>query len=118
MTTIAAPIRWEMEIDPTTGAILRAQVHSVLQSFVPTERSDMMVTYGPVAMGGKTYILPLHSVNIWRARSVVDLHEWNLSFRTWGPYQTQMNVFTFSNYRLFHGSEHILWDAPNSLTPH
>jgi hypothetical protein len=43
----------------------------------------MMVTYGPVEISGRTYILPLRSVNIWRGRAVPLLAEWTESFLTW-----------------------------------
>jgi VWFA-related protein len=105
---ISAGSHGEFAIDPGTGAILRLQTESDLPGFVPTKRSDMMVSYGPVEIGGKTYIVPVRSVNIWKSRSVAMLLQWNLSFATWGPYETQMNVFTFDQYHVFRGNARIL----------
>ena len=67
-------------IDPGTGAILRVQTESDLPGFVPTKRSDMMVSYGPMQIGGKMYVVPLRSVTIWRGRSVAALLQWNVGF--------------------------------------
>jgi hypothetical protein len=98
----------EIAIDPVSGAILRLQVQADLQGFVPVNRSDMMVAYGPVEIGGRTYILPLRSVNIWRGRSEPLLKEWNVGFQTWGPYETRVNNFTFDQYHMFRGESRIL----------
>ena len=100
----------EIAIDPVSGAILRLQVQADLQGFVPVNRSDMMVAYGPVEIGGKTYILPLRSVNILRGREKPSLREWNVDFQTWGPYETRVNDFTFDQYHMFRGESHILPD--------
>ena len=105
---ISADSHGEFAIDPETGAILRVQTESDLPDFVPTKRSDMMVRYGPMEIGGKTYVVPLRSVNISRSRSVATLLQWNLSFTIWGPYETQMNVFTFDRYHMFRGNARIL----------
>jgi VWFA-related protein len=107
-TTISANSHGEFVIDPGTGAILRVQTESDLPGFVPTKRSDMMVSYGPVEIGGKMYVVPLRSVNIWRSRSVATVLQWNIGFATWGPYETQMNVFTFDQYHMFSGKARVL----------
>jgi VWFA-related protein len=105
---ISAGSHGEFVIDPETGAILRVQTESDLPGLVPTKQSDMMVSYGPVEIGGKTYVVPLRSVSIWRSRSVARLLQWNIDFATWGPYETQMNVFTFDQYHMFRGNARIL----------
>jgi VWFA-related protein len=104
----AADSHGEFVIDPGTGAILRVQMESELSGFVPEKRSDIMVSYGPMEIGGKMYIVPLRSVNITRSRSVGNLLQWNAGFLTWGPYETQMNVFTFDQYHLFRGAARVL----------
>jgi hypothetical protein len=98
----------EIAIDPATGAILRVQVQTDLQEFVPGNRSDMMVAYGPVEIHGRTFILPLRSVNIWRGRAVLPLQLWTESFRTWGPYETSINDFTFDHYHMASGEARML----------
>jgi hypothetical protein len=44
----------------------------------------------------------------WRTRSAAALLQGNLGFFTWGPYETQMNVFTFDKYHLFRGKARLL----------
>lgn len=105
---IKVPAHGEIAIDPSTGAILRAQLENDLDGFVPTRRSDMLVGYGPIEIGGKTYILPRRSVNIWRGRRLVRLRQWDLDFPTWGPYESQMNVFTFDRYHVFRSTSRML----------
>lgn len=59
------------------------EVQADLAAFVPVKRSDLIVTYGPVEIGGKTYILPVRSVSLSRGRTVVWLHQDALAFKTW-----------------------------------
>lgn len=48
-----------------------------LKSTTPVFRSDIMIEYGSVEIGGNTYICPVRSVSILRARSVIVLTEWD-----------------------------------------
>ncbi len=105
---ISAAAHGEIAIDPATGAIFRAQVENDLSGFVPTEQEKITVSYGPVNIAGNTYILPIQSVNLWRSRAIASFLEWNLSFPTWGPYETKMNVFTFGHYHMFHANTRML----------
>jgi len=98
----------EVAVDPASGAILRLQIEADLQGFVPLDRSEIMIAYGPVDIGGKTYICPLRSVSLWRARSVPTLSEWDESFRTWGPYATILNDITFDHYHMFRAESRLL----------
>jgi hypothetical protein len=99
----------EIAIDPTSGAILRVEVQADLNGFVPLNRAEVMVTYGRVEIGGKGYICPLRSVNIWRARSVNTLVEWNTAaLLTWGPYATKLNDFRYDDYHGFRSESRVL----------
>jgi hypothetical protein len=105
---LSAGSHGEIAIDPSTGAILRVHIEADLDGFITLKRSGLVVSYGPVEISGNTYILPLRSVNIVRGRTVVRFSQWNLGFPTWGPYETQMNVFTFDGYHMFQGSGRML----------
>ena len=98
----------ELAIDPASGAILRVEVQADLTGFVPLKQSDITVSYAPVTIGGKMYILPARSVHIWRKRTVPVLEEWNAGFNTWGPYKTMLNQFTFEDYHMFRGESRML----------
>jgi VWFA-related protein len=98
----------EIAIDPESGAILRESFQFDLKSTTPLTRSDIMIEYGPVEIGGKTYFCPLRSVSIVRARSVRMLTEWDESFRSYGPYTTMLNDISFDRYHMFRSESRIL----------
>ena len=102
----------ELAIDPSTGAILRITVESDpewiretdLTPLRPVLVSNMMVEYGPVDIGGRSFICPHRSVVITRERTVRPVSFWGLNFEVYGPYQTLMNDTAYRNYHKF-GSE-------------
>ncbi len=107
----------EIAVDPDTGAVLRLELVFDLNSTTPLIVSEILVEYGPVDIGGKTYICPVKSVSISRGRSVVVFSEtlnarprnqWRESFRTYGPYATMMNDVTFESFHLFHADSRML----------
>ena len=102
----------EIAIDPASGAILRLELVADLKSTTPLVRSDIMIEYGPVEIGGKTYICPVRSVSISRGRSVTPLTEWDETFRTFGPYATMLNDVAFERYHMFRAKSRVLTDTP------
>lgn len=46
----------EIAIDPASGIILRLEIEADLQGFVPLDRSEIMIAFGPVEIGGKSYM--------------------------------------------------------------
>lgn len=106
----------EIAIDPASGALLRVQIEADLAGFVPLDRAAIMVEYGPVTRGGRTYLCPVSSVGLWRARSVNTLTEWDTDgFLTWGPFATKLNDFRYDDYHIFRGEMRILtsFDLPS-----
>jgi hypothetical protein len=115
----------EIAIDPATGAILRLGLIFDLQSTTPLILSEIMIEYGSVEIGGKSYICPVKSVSISKGRSVTVLaetlggrgkNEWHASFRTYGPYTTMLNDITFDAFHLFHADSHMLTGFTPTLT--
>ena len=104
----AVGYRGEIAIDPQTGAILRVMISGDLAGIVPLDRSEIVVSYGPVSIGGRTYICPLHSVSFMHSRNVDHWQLWDESFRTWGPWMSMLNDFSFSNYHLFRANVRML----------
>ena len=98
----------DIAIDPASGAILRLRGTADLKAFPPVAVSDIMITYGPVEIGGKTYICPLRSVSILRGRSVNVLMEGDQGFRTYGPYATLVNDITYKDYHMSRGESHLM----------
>jgi VWFA-related protein len=107
----------EIEIDPASGTLIRLELEANLKSTTPLVRSDVMIEYGPVVIGGKTYICPLRSVSISRVRSVNFFRLWDEGFRTYGPYSTLLNDMEFGDYHVFRSKSQIQWDRSGSHVP-
>jgi hypothetical protein len=75
---------------------------------MPLLRSDTLVEYGPVSIGGKIYICPVKSISISRSRSIKILTGLPGEFRTFGPFATYMNDVSFGEYHMFRGETRIL----------
>jgi VWFA-related protein len=103
----------EIAIDPESGAILRFELRADLKSTTPIARSDIMIEYGPVEIGGMSYICPLRSVTIMRARSVRVLSNSDEAFMAYGPYINMLNDIRFDRYHIFRSESHVL----NEFTP-
>jgi hypothetical protein len=54
----------EIAVNPETGDVLRLVMKTDLKTDVPMYRADVVVEYGPVEIGGRTYICPLKSIAI------------------------------------------------------
>jgi hypothetical protein len=98
----------EFAVNPDTGAIMRIAINADLEEErdpdVPLIRSQIMVEYGPVKLGDKTYICPQRSVEVSRGRTERLLHEWGMVFSLYGYFETMVNDVTFRGYHKF-GSE-------------
>jgi len=122
----------EIAIDPASGAVLRLLLKTDLRPELPMKRSDQLVEYGPVEIGGKTYICPLKSISITKAKalashgSTFDASRKNNSGSPAGneskPAETvrdlavtAINDVVFENYHLFRAEVRILSeDSPET----
>jgi VWFA-related protein len=98
----------EVAIDPASGAILRMTVDADMEPRLPMLSSGIVVEYGPVVIGEKTYICPIRSVSISRWRGVSILTEWGQTFGVYGRYKTMLNDMTFGKYHIFRAQSRIL----------
>jgi VWFA-related protein len=98
----------EVAIDPARGAILRVTVDADLEPRLPMLSSGIMVEYGPVLIGEKTYICPTRSVSISRWRGVDILTKWGQTFGVYGRYKTMLNDMAFEKYHIFRAQSRIL----------
>jgi hypothetical protein len=107
---IQAGYRGEIAINPEDGTILRLQQRFDMQEYLPLDRDEVLIDYGPVKIGGKTYFWPARSVSLARGRSIISRKEkeWDQSFLSYGPYSTKMNDMRFSNYHVFRAESRIL----------
>jgi hypothetical protein len=74
--------------------------------------SKITIEYGPVEIGGRTYVCPLRSVSIVRVRPVRILSNSVDAFRAYGPYSTMLNDISFDGYHIFRSQSHVLPDIP------
>ncbi len=92
----------EVAIDPASGTILRLTVQADLALDSPILRGDVMVEYGPVEIGGKTYTCPIRSVSIsLNDNRFVDPF-------TQAPQINLLNDVTFTDYHQFRAESRIL----------
>jgi hypothetical protein len=126
----------ELAIDPASGAIFRLVLKTDLQPELPMEKIDVVVDYGPVEIGGKTYICPIESTSISRAQAQIFHGNWFYVDRkgkpdTSGfkkkhtetvtqPIVTAINDVIFENYHQFRVEVRILPEEssePDSNAP-
>jgi hypothetical protein len=98
----------EIAIDPASGAILRVTVDADLEPGLPMLSSGIVVEYGPVVIGEKTYICPIRSISISRWRGVSILTEWGQTFGVYGRFKTMLNDMTFGKYHIFRAQSRVL----------
>ena len=96
----------EMTIDPADGTILRLTLRANPEQGLPIERSDILVEYGPVELGGKTYFCPVRNVAISTGKELLPFEEAREGAA--GPVVTMMNDTVFSEYHLFRGDLRIV----------
>ena len=106
----------ELAIDPRTGAILRLTMEAELgwarepnlHPVQPAKGAAMMVEFGPVEIGGRTYICPLRSVVTMRVRTVRTLTIWGQTFDVYAPYETRLNDIVYTDYHKFGAAARML----------
>jgi VWFA-related protein len=103
-------------VDPTNGAILRVTLQADLKPSDPLVRSDILVEYSRVEIGGKTYICPVKSVSISLAPALpTNAYEIQRYRNTVVEKQTSrenlqtfLNDVVFAQYHLFRAESRIL----------
>jgi hypothetical protein len=97
----------EIAIDPSNGIILRLSLKATgLKKTDPIVRANIQVEYGPVVLGGRTYICPLKGIAISLASEIQLSH--GGTQEGFSPLQTSLNDITFEQYHLYHASSHIV----------
>jgi VWFA-related protein len=103
--------RGEITVDVHEGSILRLTVQADLKTSDPISRADIMVEYGPVEIGGQSYICATRSVALSSALStsnfVIGDHE-HIGSVAPSPLQELLNEVEFKQYHLFRSSSRIV----------
>ena len=108
----------EIAVDPVNGTILRLTLKADLKAPDPLLRSDIMVEYGPVEIGGQTYICPTKSVSVTLAPTLpsntFEMQRYRGLLLDQDKYaamehlQTLLNDAAFVQYHLFRAESRIL----------
>ena len=104
-----------LAIDPDSGAILRITLQADSKPDDPISHVASVIEYGPVEIGGRTYICPLRSL----AFSV----EQSNGCAVGGHYRSQvqpmlLNRSSFTDYHRLGSTSRIIPDSPDPPDPH
>jgi hypothetical protein len=94
----------EIGVDPDSGTILRLVLEADPGLGSPTERADIMVEYGSVAIGGKMYTCPVRSVSY----SVGGYYAPTAFGTSVTRKAVRLNDVVFSNYHVFRTEMRIM----------
>lgn len=108
--------RGEIAVDPQTGAILRLTreaepgwiVEPSLHPVQPVLSTSATIEYGPVEIGGRSYICPQRGALIMRSRPVRHLTFWDEPFEIYSSYETILDDFSYTDYHKFGSESRIL----------
>jgi hypothetical protein len=113
----------EIALDPASGTVLRLTLHADASEEDSLSVANMMVEYGPVVIGGRTYICPTRSIAVVSTNfdslmnasgASLESHESpNLQHRTEDEnhQQTLLNDVVFEHYHLLRSEAKILTPA-------
>jgi len=100
----------EIAVNPADGSIMRLTLVAELKSGDPVIKADLMVEYGPVELGGKTYICPVKSVAL-SLDHIIYRTAISSAAAALGAPQLRVNDELFKQYHLFRADAHILTGA-------
>jgi hypothetical protein len=108
----------EIGVNPANGSILRLTMVAELKPGDPGTKVDLLVDYGPVEIGGGTYICPVKSVAYSLVREVrTDSNSMDGEQDVRGPLQSRVNDVVFGKYHLFRAEMRILPEGAESNQP-
>ncbi len=92
-------------LDPATGSVLRVTIESELKPSDPIMRAATSVQYGPVEIGGNSYICPVHSIAISLTKSHAggDMSDMEI---------LRINEVSFTDYHRFGSTSRIITNGP------
>jgi hypothetical protein len=97
----------EIAFDPATGTILRITMEAEMQPGELVSKAAMLIEYGPVEIGGKSYTCPAKSVSILLAHTAQQKGMFSRA-NLQGSAKTFLNDVAFGQYRRFGSETRIL----------
>lgn len=120
----------EISVDPASGTILRITIIADPAAGNPIAQADLVVEYGPVDLGGKTYFCPMRGIALARSSDLKSLSKslsqltdssasgkqpavqrTNLTALTNSAQQYLLNDITFQSFHLFRSEARIVTGA-------
>jgi VWFA-related protein len=99
----------EMTLDPATGTILRLIVEADMKPTDPVVKAAIMVEYGPVEIGGKTYFCPVKSVSSALAQTVQLDPDYKFALANQlQPLKNSLSDVAFEDYHVFRAEARVL----------
>jgi hypothetical protein len=98
----------DISVDPATGIILRVTIKADFEPGVEVMRADVMVEYGPVDIGAKSYICPVRSVSLFQWCGKVEPRNAFAPAIRLDVEITRLNDVTFSSYHMFRAEVRVL----------
>jgi hypothetical protein len=116
----------EIAVEPKSGNVLRLTVKTAIGPPSPIYRADVLVEYGPVEIGGRTYICPVKSVSVTTAMDEVYrgsegqghesvAAEVQVQSAVDRPRVTAINDVVFDSYHVFRSEMRILQSTEGDL---
>jgi VWFA-related protein len=99
----------EIAVDPASGTILRLMLEAEMKASDPVARASIVVEYGPVEIGDRTYFCPFKSVSSTLAQAL----QFNARFlypeaNKLQPLKTMLNDVAFEQYHVFRADARVL----------
>jgi len=119
----------EISADPTTGTILRLKLEADLKATDPVAKASIVVEYGPMEIGGKSYICPLKSIAYSAAQALQTMYTMPIAtepmstaggtliapaansqfaYTALGPRKTLLNDIVFEQYHMFRSEARVV----------
>ncbi len=109
------PYYGELAIEPATGKVMRLTVKAELDKDAPIAQSGIVVEYGEVEVGGKSYFLPQKAISttVGPFNHVTNWTQTNYDvFKTVDKFiVTAVNDMRFEKYQVFKGELRIVPEA-------
>ena len=101
--------RGQMAVDPSTGTITRLAVEADLNSTDPVVKAAILVEYGPVEIGGRTYFCPIKSIATALAQTLqVDpIYKYPLANQM-QPLKASLSDVSFTQYHVFRAEARVV----------
>jgi VWFA-related protein len=98
-----------MAVDPASGTIRRIAVEASLKATSPVVKAAILVEYGPVEIGGKTYFCPVRSISNTTAQVVHLAADYATPVaRGAQPLKVMLNDVRFEEYHMFRAESRVL----------